>query len=679
MTDFVYDKAEGHPLFSEELAYALRDTGLITIQDGKAEIAPNTASLDQLDLPNTLQGLITSRIDRLLPPQQLLLKAASVIGRSFTYRLLHEIYPLAADKTHLRDYLNRLYQLELLILETPDPSLAYLFRHIMTQEVAYHLMSFAQRRELHRAIAQWYEHTQAADLSPLYGLLAYHWGRAEERLKTLEYLDKAGEQALQGGAYQEAAAFFTQALAWVADQPPGNRLQQSRWHRQLGTAYLGLGQLEDSVQQLQAAVALLQAPMATSSRGLLLPLAGQVLRQLWHRVSPDRPSITSVTQQRTYLELTRSYITLGEVCHYAQHLTLGTYATLAGLNLAETVQPSPELARIYANMCFAMGVNRLHCLAQQYGDLAEQTIQNIALSRPCIGWVCMVTGVYKSSLGAWQLARNTLQRSIQVCRQLGDRHQLAQGLAGIALVDHCQGNFDAALDLWQQTYTLGESYGDIQAQAWGLLGQVEEYLCLGDLEPAQPLLETAHTLLEDQDTLVAEQIRLKGVSALMYLRRDERILAQQDAAAALACILQAPPVALYVLEGYGSVVEVYLQLWQAEAASRPLRPSLQLRQACTAMHHYAQAFAIGQPRALLWKGVAAWLQGQPRVAQHRWRKALTHAQQLGMPYEQGRIHAQWGQHLESKDPERQWHLEQAHQIFTQLGVTSYRSMLSAHR
>jgi predicted ATPase len=91
---------------------------------------------------------------------------------------------------------------------------------VVTQEVAYGLLLYAQRRQLHRAVAQWYEQTQAEDLASLYPLLAYHWGRAEEPTKTLAYLELAGEQALRVGAYQEAVDFLTEALSLAAAVQP---------------------------------------------------------------------------------------------------------------------------------------------------------------------------------------------------------------------------------------------------------------------------------------------------------------------------------------------------------------------------------------------------------------------------------------------------------------------------
>ncbi|HMA36909.1 MAG TPA: adenylate/guanylate cyclase domain-containing protein, partial [Chloroflexia bacterium] len=207
----IHEKAEGNPFFSEEIAYALRDAGLVQIRNGTCQVAPAAGDLAALPFPDTVQGVITSRIDRLTPQQQLTLKVASVIGRVFAYRILHDIHPIAAARPQLAADLQILQMLDLTPLDTPEPELTYLFKHIITQEVAYDLMLFAQRRQLHQAVAEWYERTGAGS-ELLYPLLAHHWGKAQDPAKTLAYLEQAGRHALRSGAYQEAVRFFTEAL-----------------------------------------------------------------------------------------------------------------------------------------------------------------------------------------------------------------------------------------------------------------------------------------------------------------------------------------------------------------------------------------------------------------------------------------------------------------------------------
>ena len=205
-------KAEGNPLFSEQLAFALRDAGIIEVSGGGCRLTRDERGLNDLHFPDTVQGIITSRIDRLTPQQQLLIKIASVIGREFTLRTLRDIHPIFEDVSRLESDLDVLARLDLTLIAQRAPEPSYLFKHALTQEVAYNLMLFVQRQQLHTAVAEWVEKAFAEDLAAHYAILAYHWTRAVQGAttapaalqKAIEFCRKAGEQAMQVHAPIEA-------------------------------------------------------------------------------------------------------------------------------------------------------------------------------------------------------------------------------------------------------------------------------------------------------------------------------------------------------------------------------------------------------------------------------------------------------------------------------------------
>jgi tetratricopeptide (TPR) repeat protein len=232
VADFILEKTEGHPFFSEELAYALRDAELIKIHQGQCQLASEVRDLHLLNFPDTLQGVIISRIDRLTPPQQLTLKVASVIGRIFAFRVLHEIHPLEADKRHLPVDLDILERLDLTLLDSPEPELAYIFKHVITQEVVYNLMAYALRRQLHQVVAEWYEQAHAGELTPFYPLLAHHWRQVVAKphpephllAKAIDYSRQAARQAEAKYAYEEATQHLQAALDLTPAENPKIRL-----------------------------------------------------------------------------------------------------------------------------------------------------------------------------------------------------------------------------------------------------------------------------------------------------------------------------------------------------------------------------------------------------------------------------------------------------------------------
>jgi predicted ATPase len=98
----IVDKVQGNPFFSEEIAYALRDTEQIQVVDGECVLNPGLGDLHSLDFPDTVEGVITSRIDRLPPQGQLALKVASVIGRIFASNIFSDVCPIEEDRHLLR-------------------------------------------------------------------------------------------------------------------------------------------------------------------------------------------------------------------------------------------------------------------------------------------------------------------------------------------------------------------------------------------------------------------------------------------------------------------------------------------------------------------------------------------------------------------------------------------------
>ncbi len=153
-----------------------------------------------------------NRIDQLPPGPALTLKVSSLVGTTFSCSLLQAIYPVEADISSLYGHLEILEQHGMVERLAAEPKDTYRFTEAAIQESAYDLMLFAQRRQLHRAVAEWYERTYADDLDCCYPLLAHHWSRADVPDKAMDYLEKAGEQARRHGDQQKAMQFFNEAL-----------------------------------------------------------------------------------------------------------------------------------------------------------------------------------------------------------------------------------------------------------------------------------------------------------------------------------------------------------------------------------------------------------------------------------------------------------------------------------
>ncbi len=141
----VHEKAEGNPLFAEEITRELLERGVL-VSDGAGARWVSEASVD---FPETAQDIIRARIDRLDEPVKRTAQVAAVIGREFGERLLGEVVETAGL---LRERLQTLKHVELVQEKRFFPELEYIFRHAIIQDVAYQSILARRRKELHGAI-----------------------------------------------------------------------------------------------------------------------------------------------------------------------------------------------------------------------------------------------------------------------------------------------------------------------------------------------------------------------------------------------------------------------------------------------------------------------------------------------------------------------------------------------
>jgi predicted ATPase len=206
LKSLIVTKAEGNPFFIEEVVKSLQEVGAIR-RDGERYVPARR--LEEIVVPDTIQAVIMARIDRLEEVPKKTLQLASVIGREFTRRLLDRIADIRAQTERV---LRELKTLELIYQKAFFPELAYMFKHALTHDVAYHSLLVQRRKELHRLIGLAIEELYAERLAEHYEVLAHHFSRAEDWAKALDYLLKAAEKAAQAFANREAIGFYDHAL-----------------------------------------------------------------------------------------------------------------------------------------------------------------------------------------------------------------------------------------------------------------------------------------------------------------------------------------------------------------------------------------------------------------------------------------------------------------------------------
>jgi predicted ATPase len=145
------------------------------------------------------------------------------------------------------EQLEHLRQADLIRLYTPEPELAYIFKHALTQQAAYDSMLHAVRREIHRSVAQTYEVLNADRLDTVAPVLVHHYAAAGDDAKTVEYAIRAGDAAARVFAHAEARAHYVQALEILACLPSDEANRRTRVTTILKQVAVGL--LSDAPRQ----------------------------------------------------------------------------------------------------------------------------------------------------------------------------------------------------------------------------------------------------------------------------------------------------------------------------------------------------------------------------------------------------------------------------------------------
>jgi len=223
LEEFILEKTEGVPFFLEELIKSLKDLKIIEREDNRYRI---TKDIKEVTIPATVQDVIMARVDSLPQEMKGLLQTVSVVGRESGYDLIKRVTGLTEQE--LLPQLSVLKDSELLYERGIYPQSTYIFKHALTQEVAYNSLLLKRRKEIHAQIGGVIEALYPDRLEEHYELLAFHYGRSANADKAVKYLDMANQKAAKVHAMEEAKAYFDEAMALLDALPETEENRQQR-------------------------------------------------------------------------------------------------------------------------------------------------------------------------------------------------------------------------------------------------------------------------------------------------------------------------------------------------------------------------------------------------------------------------------------------------------------------
>jgi adenylate cyclase len=484
LRDLVAARAEGNPLFVEELAVFLRELG------------PGERAADAV--PETIHDLLTARIDRLPDAPKRVLQRASVLGREFPLRLLEVVSP---DREEVRDAVNELVARELLDEKQLFPEVRLSFAQALIRDVAYRGLLLKSRAELHARAGRALESLYADRLDEVLHDLARHFGESGEPTQALRYRLRAGLRAASLFAYEDAEMDLKGALALVDRHPElaGERVEVldrlgevafargilvaalEHWTRALvasGTsgrrvadlcrkraaAHWAAGQTERALADLESAREALGAELETLEAARI----AQELGRIHFRLGDNRRATEWAAQALALGErlgaadvVSHAYNTLGVAAAREGELERGASMVEKSLETALASDLAAVACRAYANLA-VMFTSLDHRRSEQYcrdglelarriGDQLQQSWLYCALA----GGHCTLAGDYDEGVRAAQAA-------IELDRRLGQQSHLPIPIIILAQIYQCRGDYGRSAEHYREALALAEALGEPQ-------------------------------------------------------------------------------------------------------------------------------------------------------------------------------------------------------------------------
>lgn len=659
LTVIVEQKAAGYPLFVGELVSSLRDAGVIHTSGSACVLTDNGARLRSHRFPDSVQGAIADRLDRMSAAEQLTMKVASAVGAPFDVETLAVVHPMRPEREELDRLLAALIGRGFLV---PRDGTDYDFGHAVMQDVAYGLMLGEQRRGLHRAIGAWYETPRSRDVPA--AVMAHHWMEAEDEERSLHWLERAGEDASRIGAFQETLRHLGHAfdLASRASVAPLEPLRRIRWLRLSGHAHSELGAMDESTRRLQSALELMGGRLPGSGLAMGARLGRETVRQAGLLAGILRaPARLSPAARRRTLEEAEVLRLLGKVAFYAQdHLRYLT-VSLQSINLAERAGARETAASAYAALGYVVAMFGLERLARRWWRLADESGELDAQLNGLIGQM-----MFLNSNARWDESLRCADRQAALLVRLGTSTSMPSHLMIRGYIDLHHGRYDSAVGQVNQLLHWCLSVSHLQQ---GFATHLQ--LCGVLLE--QGRVDEARRHLADADALsreVADPLFLTiyhGVAVSVHLLAGDLDGARAPAEALRAVMAGSSPY-FGDMTGYVAMTEYFLARHH-EAAPGAAADALvrDARWAHAALKKHASMNPYARPRTWLLDGRIASADGQFGRAHRSWQRALALAERYDMPREIARAHADLGQHSRLRSTDRRAHLLEARTRFERMG------------
>lgn len=527
----VLEKAEGVPLFVEELTRSLVEQGALTRQGVSWRLS---ASADELTVPDTVQGIILARLDRLPDPLRRVLQVASVVGPILPYSVLAKV---SGANRQLSSQLRDLQRLDFLRETRRRPDTEYVFKHALIRDVAYSTLLTRQRRQLHRRVGEAMEALLGERLGEFHSIIAEHFLRAEAWAKAADYLLQAGDEAARLSADAEARGHYEKAmnaLAQLPDTVENRRRRVDTTIKQAAASWIA-DPPDLNLTRLAAAEALAgelpTVDRATGEDRLRLGRVRYWMGRIHHVAGNPRQAIAYYRQVLAVgQELGDEQLTAIPSAMIGMSLAVQGQWAKAGELLDQAV-PALERAGEWRDWCRAVGYIGISIVARgdYYRGVAEAQraldraleLNDQAISGSNHILVC-VTHLLNERMEALAAAAD---QAVKAAERSGDHVILHLGLGFRGWANGRLGHHAAACKDMEQSNAVGTGLGPLILADWFAVGRADIALSAGHIDEALMLAAQAVEAAEQVDSVftagLAHRVWAQALAAATPPRWDE--------------------------------------------------------------------------------------------------------------------------------------------------------------
>jgi hypothetical protein len=478
MKKMITSKAEGNPFFIEEVIRSFIEDGVAVIKDGAFEV---TEKIESIVVPETIQDVLMSRIDKLDEKTKSLVKVASVIGRNFFYKVLNEV---AETTEEIDEKLELLEEAQLILENKGIEEVEYLFKHALAQEATYESILLQKRKQLHLLTAEAIESVFSERLHEFYGMLALHFSRGENLERAEEYLLKAGEEALKASTSSEALNYYNDALDLYQKKygHAGDPEKLGHIRKNIAFAHFNKGYMVEAVENIDLVLKYWGEKQTKNTVRMIITLISNLFSVIIRLYLPFRNKNIVPTHREK--EMVNLIFTRGRALVYydANRFFVDSVGLLRILNRLDLTKIENGSAiycacsALFSLTGLSFGISkRIQVYAEQYLDRKNSK-------------TVFAHNFYKLFhdilSGNWGVKHDYDERGIDQSLKIGDFFHVLSYTHWISMLQIAQGDFNASSKSVDKLREIADLYDSVEARVNEYISHVELLLQRRDLTQA---------------------------------------------------------------------------------------------------------------------------------------------------------------------------------------------------